>query len=91
MGALAPPFPKVGGSTVCARAASRNYNWTICDRLWINHPSTAKLTFWVRPKMTARSACGRYLVYVVGVIYSVLATLCRSTKRQLSIVSPGVI
>ena len=29
MGALAPPFPKVGGSTVCARAASRNYNWTI--------------------------------------------------------------
>ena len=30
MGALAPPpFSKVGGSTVCARAASRNYNWTI--------------------------------------------------------------
>ena len=31
-GALAPPFPKVGGSTVCARAASRNYNWTIYSR-----------------------------------------------------------
>ena len=32
MGALAPPFPKVGGSTVCARAASRNYNWTIYSK-----------------------------------------------------------
>ena len=28
-GGSSPPFPKVGGSTVCARAASRNYNWTI--------------------------------------------------------------
>ena len=61
----------------------------VCDRLWINHPSTAKCKFWVRPKITAKSARGRYLVYVVGVIYGVLATLCRSTKRQLSIVSPG--
>ena len=59
----------------------------ICDRLWINQPSTAKLKFWVRPKIIARSGRGRYLVYVVGVIYGVLATLCCSTKRQLSIYS----
>ena len=64
---------------------------TICDRLWINQPSTAKCKFLVQPKITARSVRGRYLVYVVGVIYGVLATLCRSTKRQLSIVSPGAI
>ena len=31
-GSSPPPFPKVGGSTVCARAASRNYNWTIYSR-----------------------------------------------------------
>ena len=64
---------------------------SICDRLWINHPSTSKCKFWVRPKITARTACGWYLVYLVGVIYGVLATLCRSTKCQLSIVSPGAI
>ena len=31
-GGSSPPFPKVGGSTVCARAASRNYNWTIYSK-----------------------------------------------------------
>ena len=55
----------------------------ICDRLWINHPSTAKCKFWLRPKITARSARGRYPVNAIGVIYGVLATLCRSTKRRL--------
>ena len=63
----------------------------ICDCLWINHPSTAKCKIWVQPKITARSARGQYLVYVVGVIYGVLATLWCCTKRQLDIVSPGVI
>ena len=67
------------------------YSIYICDRLWINHPSTAKCKFWVRPKITARSTRGQYLFYFVGVIYGVLATLCCSTKRQLSIVSPGAI
>ena len=28
----APPLPESGGSTVCARAASRNYNWTIYSK-----------------------------------------------------------
>ena len=51
----------------------------------------AKCKFWVRPKITARSVRGRYLVYFVVVIYVVLAALCRSTKCQLGIVSPGVI
>ena len=46
----------------------------ICDRLWINHPSTAKCTFWVQPKITVRSAVGRYPVNAIGVIYGVLAT-----------------
>ena len=67
------------------------YLSTIGDRLSINQPSDAKCKFWVRPKITTRSARGRYLVYVVGVIYGVLATLCRSTKRQLGIVSPRAI
>ena len=31
-GSSPPLFPKVGGSTVCARAASRNYNWTIYSK-----------------------------------------------------------
>ena len=60
-----------------------------CDRLWINHPPTAKCKFWVRPKTTARSVRGRNPVNAIGLIYGVLATLCRSTKRRLYIVSPG--
>ena len=59
------------------------------DRLCINHPFTAKCKFWVRPVITARSAQDRYSVNAIGVIYGVLATLCRSTKRRLCIVSPG--
>ena len=61
----------------------------ICDLLHINHPFTAKCKFWVRPKITVRSAHDRYSVNALGVIYGVLATLCRSTKRRLRIVSPG--
>ena len=67
---------------VCAIGSQRsdiNAHMYICDHLWINQPSTTKCKFWVRPKITARSARSRYLVYVVGVIYGVLATLCRST------------
>ena len=63
---------------------------TICDHLCINHPFTAKCTFWVRPKITAKSAQDRYSVMAIGVIYGVLATLCRSTMLRLRIVSPGV-
>ena len=60
----------------------------ICDRLHINHPFTAKCKLWVRPKITARSVHDCYPVNAIGVIYGVLATLCRSTKRRLRIVSP---
>ena len=60
-----------------------------CDRLRINYPFTAKCKFWVRPKITARSTHDRYPVNAIGIIYGVLATLCRSTKRRLRIVSPG--
>ena len=61
----------------------------ICDRLCINHPSPAKCKFWVRPKITAKSAQYRYSVLAIGVMYGVLATLCRSTMLRLHIVFPG--
>ena len=61
----------------------------ICDCLCINHPFTTKCKFWVRPKITAKSAQDRYSVLAIGVIYGVLATLCRSTTLRLRIVSPG--
>ena len=57
-------------------------------RLCINHPFTAKCKFWVWPIITARSAHDRYSVNAIGVIYGVLATLCRHTKCRLRIVSP---
>ena len=60
----------------------------MCDRLCINHPLIAKCKLWVRPKITARSTHDRYS-NAIGVIYGVLATLCRSTKCRLRIVSPG--
>ena len=61
----------------------------ICDRLCINHPSTAKCKFFVRPKIVAKSVRGWFLVNVIGIIYVVLSTFWRSTKRQLSLVPPG--
>ena len=62
---------------------------SICDRLCINHPSPAKCKFWVWPKIIAKSAQYRYSVLAIGVIYGVLATLCRSTMLRLRIVFPG--
>ena len=67
-------------------------NHVLCiirDRLCINHPFTAKCNFWVRPKVAAMSVQDRYSVIGMGVIYGVLATLCRGMKRRLRIVSPG--
>ena len=61
----------------------------MCDRLCINHPSPAKCKFWVRPKLTAKSAQYRYSVLAIGVMYGVLATLCHSTMLRLRIVFPG--
>ena len=61
----------------------------LCDRLRINQPFTTKFKFWVQPIITARSVHDRYSVNAIGVIYGVLATLCRSTKHRLRIVSPG--
>ena len=62
----------------------------IYDRLCINHPFNAKCKFWLRPKITAKSAQDRYSVMAFGVIYCVLAILCRSTMLRMHIVSPGV-
>ena len=59
-----------------------------CDRLRINHLFTAKCKFRVWPIITVRSAHDRYSVNAIGVIYGVLATLCRHTKCRLRIVSP---
>ena len=47
----------------------------IYDRLCINYPFTAKCKFWLRPKITAKSAQDRYSVMAFGVIYGVLAYL----------------
>ena len=55
---------------------------TICDPLYINHPFTPKGKFWVRPKIAAKSARSQYLVNVMGIIYGVLATFWRITKRN---------
>ena len=54
--------------------------------LCINQPSPAKCKLWVRPKITAKSAQHRYSVLAIGVMYGVLATLCRSTMLRLRIV-----
>ena len=62
----------------------------VCDHLCINHPFTVKCRFWVQPKTTVRRAHNQYSVNAIGVIYGVLATLCRNRKRRLCIVSPGV-
>ena len=61
----------------------------IRDRLCINRPFTAKFNFWVQPKIAAMNAQDRYSVIGMGVIYGVLAILCRGMKRRLRIVSPG--
>ena len=68
---------------VCGKVRRSIYYVTV-------HPFTAKCKFLVRPKITVRSAQDRYSVIVIGVIYGVLAILCRSTKHQLCIVSPRV-
>ena len=62
--------------------------YDICDRLYINHPFTTKCNFWVRPKLAAMSAQDRYSVIGMGIIYGVLAILCRGMKHRLHIVNP---
>ena len=63
----------------------------MCNRLCINHPFTAKFNFWLWPKIhvAAMSVQDRYSVIGMGVIYGVLAILCRGMKRRLRIVSSG--
>ena len=60
------------------------YSIYICDRLYIKHPFTAKCNLCVQPKIAAISGQDRYSVIGMGVIYGVLAILCRNTKRIVS-------